>query len=257
MKIIVLGSGTSQGVPVIGCRCRTCLSENPKDKRLRASVYIQTKDNLKILIDTSIDFRQQMLRAGIIDLDAVLFTHPHVDHIMGMDDLRQINQHYDKFIDVYGNKHTMDELSITFRYAFDPELINYRAVPLINIHNIDNEPFYIRDIKIIPIRVMHGRLEILGYRIGNFAYVTDGSYIPEEEYPKFENLDVLIINALRRKPHPTHFHLAKSIELAQLFKAKKTYFTHITHDLYHDEVNASLPENIELSYDGLELNIDD
>lgn len=257
MKIIVLGSGTSQGVPVIGCSCKTCTSTNPKDKRLRASVYIEMKDASKILIDTSIDFRQQMLRAGLIDLDAVLFTHHHVDHIMGMDDLRQINQHYEKFIDVYGNSVTMDELSITFRYAFDPMLINYRAVPLINIHKVDDKPFFIGKTKIIPIKVMHGNLGILGYRIGNFAYITDGSFIPEDQYHKLENLDVLILNALRRRPHPTHFHLAKSIELAQLFKAKKTYFTHINHDLTHDEINAGLPENIELSYDGLELNIDE
>ncbi|MFA5404632.1 MAG: MBL fold metallo-hydrolase [Ignavibacteria bacterium] len=254
MKIKLVGSGTSQGVPIIGCKCDTCLSDNPKNKRLRASAYIEL-NGLKILIDTSIDFRQQMLRAEITDLDIVLFTHHHVDHILGMDDLRQINQRYRKYIDIYGNKMTLDEIKITFRYALDDELKKYWAVPLVNFNYIENKIFKINDVEVIPIEVYHGRIKIFGYRIGNFAYITDASKIPEEEMKKLENLDVLILNALRKAPHPTHFNLEQATEIALKVKAKKTYFTHITHDLMHDETNATLPENIELGYDGLEMEI--
>lgn len=254
MKIKIIGSGTSQGVPIIGCKCKTCLSDNPKDKRLRASAYIEVNDS-KLLIDTSIDFRQQMLRAGITDLDAVLFTHHHVDHIMGMDDLRQINQRYRKYIDIYGGKLTLNEIKITFRYALDEELIKYWAVPMVKFNYIENKPFTVRGIEIMPIEVYHGRIKIFGYRIGKFAYITDASKIEEAELKKLDNLDVLILNSLRRSPHPTHFNLEQAIEVAQKVKAKKTYFTHITHDLMHDEINAELPENIELGYDGLEIEI--
>jgi phosphoribosyl 1,2-cyclic phosphate phosphodiesterase len=254
MKIKIVGSGTSQGVPIIGCKCETCLSENPKDKRLRASAYVEV-DGLKILIDTSIDFRQQMLSAGITDLDVVLYTHHHVDHIFGMDDLRQINQRHRKFIDIYGNKLTLNEIKITFRYALDEELIKYWAVPLVNFNYIENKNFTIKGIEIIPIEVYHGRIKIFGYRIGNFAYITDASKIPDEEMKKLRNLDVLILNSLRKAPHPTHFNLEQATEIALKVKAKKTYFTHITHDLKHEETNAMLPEKIELGYDGLEMEI--
>lgn len=254
MKIKIVGSGTSQGVPIIGCKCETCLSENPKDKRLRASAYVEV-DGLKILIDTSIDFRQQMLRAGITDLDVVLYTHHHVDHIFGMDDLRQINQRHRKFIDIYGNKLTLNEIKITFRYALDEELIKYWAVPLVNFNYIENKNFTIKGIEIIPIEVYHGRIKIFGYRIGNFAYITDASKIPDEEMKKLRNLDVLILNSLRKAPHPTHFNLEQATDIALKVKAKKTYFTHITHDLMHEETNATLPENVELGYDGLEMEI--
>lgn len=254
MKIIIVGSGTSQGVPNIGCKCDTCISENPKDKRLRASAYIET-GGLKILIDTSIDFRQQMLRAGISDLDAVLFTHHHVDHILGMDDLRQINQRHRKYIDIYGNKLTLDEIKISFRYALDEVLKSYWAVPLVNFHYTENAAFKIREVEILPVEVYHGHIKIYGYRIGNFAYITDASKIPDSEMEKFDGLDVLILNALRRQKHPTHFNLEQATEIALKLKAKKTYFTHITHDMMHDKINAELPENIELGYDGLTIEI--
>lgn len=254
MKVILLGTGTSQGIPVIGCTCRTCTSSNPKDKRLRTSVYIEV-NGLKLLIDTSVDFRQQMLKYNIDDLDAVLFTHHHVDHILGLDDLRQINQRFNKYIDLYGNKHTMDEISITFRYVFNEELIAHKAVPLINIFLIENKDFKIRNVDITPVEVFHGRLKIFGYRIGNFAYITDCSRIGDEELYKLKNLDVLVINALRRTPHPTHLSVEQAVELAQKIKAGKTYFTHMTHDILHDEVNASLPPGIELGYDGLSFEV--
>ena len=254
MKIILVGTGTSQGVPNIGCYCKTCRSKNPKNKRLRVSAYIEV-DDLKLLIDTSIDFRQQMLKFGISDLDAVLFTHHHVDHILGMDDLRQINQRLHKYIDIYGTKLTMDEIKKTFRYALNKLLIQYKAVPLVHFHTQKNEKFKIRNTEILPVEVSHGNIKIYGYRIRNFAYITDASFISPEELAKLEGLDVLIINALRRRPHPTHFSLEQAVNIAQILKPKKTFFTHITHDLNHNEINRTLPKNIRLGFDGLELTI--
>ena len=159
-RVVVLGSGTSQGVPIIGCTCHTCTSDNPKDKRLRASVYVEA-DGVKILIDTSIDFRQQLLRANVTDLDGILFTHHHVDHIFGLDDLRQINQRYKKYVDVYGNAMTLDEIKLTFRYALDERLQKYMAVPLMNFNYLENKEFEVKGVKIMPIEVMHGKIKIL------------------------------------------------------------------------------------------------
>ncbi|MCI0472585.1 MAG: MBL fold metallo-hydrolase, partial [Ignavibacteria bacterium] len=203
-----------------------------------------------------IDFRQQLLRANITDLDAILFTHHHVDHIFGLDDLRQINQRHKKFVDIYGNKMTLDEIKVTFRYALDEELIRYLAVPLMNFNYIDNSDFYIKSVKVTPIEVWHGRIKIFGYRIGKFAYITDCSDIPGTEMKKLYGLDLLILNSLRHAPHPTHFNLEQAVEVAQKVKAKQTYFTHITHDIIHDKTNAGLPPGIELGYDGLEINLD-
>lgn len=254
MKVILVGTGTSQGVPNIGCKCKTCLSKNPKNKRLRVSAYIEV-DGLKILIDTSIDFRQQMLKYNIDDIDVVLFTHHHVDHILGMDDLRQINQRLDKFIDIYGTEITMDEIKMTFRYAMNLKLISYKAVPLVHFHTQENKKFKIKNTEITPVEVMHGKLKIFGYRIRNFAYITDASSISADELEKLKGLDVLILNALRRRPHPTHFNLEQAVSIARYLKPKKTFFTHITHDLNHNEINKTLPDNIRLAYDGLELKI--
>jgi phosphoribosyl 1,2-cyclic phosphate phosphodiesterase len=254
MKVVMLGSGTSQGVPIIGCKCETCTSENPKDKRLRVSAFVET-DGTKILIDTSIDFRQQLLRADVSDLDAILFTHHHVDHIFGLDDLRQINQRHKKFVDIYGNKMTLDEIKVTFRYALDEELISYMAVPMMNFNYLENSDFQVKNVKVTPVEVWHGRIKIFGYRIGKFAYITDCSSIPETEMEKLFGLDLLILNALRHAPHPTHFNLEQAVEIAQKVKAKQTYFTHITHDINHDKTNAVLPPGIELGYDGLEINL--
>ena len=255
MKIILLGTGTSQGIPIIGCNCMVCKSKNLKDKRLRTSAFIEV-NGLKILIDTSIDFRQQMLKFGINDIDAVLFTHHHVDHILGMDDLRQINQRLNKFIDIYGNETTIKEIKTTFRYALDKELIRYKAVPLVRFYKKKNKKFRIRNTEIIPIEVYHGRIKIYGFRIGNFAYITDCSRIEQIEMEKLYGLDILVINALRKRPHPTHFNLEQATHIAKLLKPKKTYFTHITHDLMHNETNAELPKNIKLAYDGQCFTID-
>lgn len=254
MKVIILGTGTSQGVPVIGCKCETCLSNNPKDKRLRTSAYISI-DGLNLLIDTSIDFRQQMLRHKIDNIDAVLYTHHHVDHINGMDDLRQITQRHDKFIQLYGNNKTIDELKTSFRYVFDEELISHHAVPLVKFNKIKNERFGISGVDILPVECLHGNLKIFGYRINNFAYITDCSAISEDELIKLQNLKVLVINALRIRPHPTHFNLQQAIEIVKIVKPKRAYFTHLTHDILHDKINSTLPKGIELAYDGIEFNL--
>lgn len=262
MKVTLLGTGTSQGIPVIGCKCETCTSTDSKDKRLRVSAYIEIpgygineNDTLRILIDTSSDFRQQMLANYFDDVDCVLFTHHHIDHIGGMDDLRQINQQKKKKIDIYGNKLTLDEIKVTFRYVLDEKLQKHNSVPLLNFHYIDSKPFKINNLEIIPIDIFHGNLPMLGYRIQNFAYITDASVLPESEYAKLANLDVLILNALRIRPHPTHFSLEESVQTAKRINAKQTYFTHMTHDLKHSTINSQLPPNIQLGYDGLSFEI--
>jgi phosphoribosyl 1,2-cyclic phosphate phosphodiesterase len=254
MKVKILGTGTSQGVPVIGCRCETCRSKNPKDKRLRTSAYIESRGT-KILIDTSIDFRQQMLSNKIDDIDAVLYTHHHVDHIFGMDDLRQYTQRHDKFINLYCNKMTLKEMKITFRYVFDKELIRHKSVPLVKFIEMKNKPFTVGSVEVIPVEVSHGNIKIFGFRIGDFAYITDGSAITHKELKKLEGLKVLVINALRIRPHPTHFNLQEAIEIAKTVKPRKTFLTHVTHDLMHDRINSALPKGIELAYDNLELKL--
>lgn len=260
MKVIVLGSGTSQGIPIIGCGCKTCLSTNPKDKRLRVSIYIETDYVLngrtyKILIDTSPDFRQQMLMNKLNDIDAILYTHHHIDHIMGLDDIRQINQLHRKKVDVYGNEFTISVLKKAFSYIFDENTYKGGGIPAIDVHVIPYEIFKIGEIEVIPIKYFHGPTIVWGYRIGDFAYLTDCSSIPEEEFPKLEGLKYLIIDALRYRPHPTHYSIDEAMEVSKRIGAKQTYFTHITHDVLHDEANAKLPENIQLAYDGLTFNL--
>jgi len=188
-------------------------------------------------------------------LDAVLFTHHHVDHILGLDDIRQINQLHNKYIDLYGNDLTMDELRTTFRYAFKEQLVSHLAVPMVKINKIKNEKFKIRNVEIIPIEVMHGRLPIFGYRIGNFAYITDCSRISDVEMNKLKGLEVLILNSLRILPHPSHLNVEEAVSIAGKLRPAKTYLTHMTHDINHDKMNAKLPKGIELAYDGLTLKL--
>ena len=265
MKVTILGSGTSQGIPIIGCKCKTCTSSNPKDKRLRVSVYIDTgiqrEDNksgggtLKLLIDTSPDFRQQMLVNSIDDIDAVLYTHHHIDHIMGLDDIRQINQLHHKKVGVYGNEDTINYLKRAFSYIFDERTYKGGGIPDIEVRVIKLEKFKIGNVEIIPVRYLHGPTDVWGFRIGGFAYLTDCSSIPEEEFSKLKNLKYLVIDALRYKPHPTHFSIEEAAEVSKRINPGQTYFTHMTHDVLHDEANSKLPANIQLAYDGLTFEV--
>lgn len=237
------------GVPMVGCNCRVCLSPNPKDKRLRTSAFIKV-DEVHILIDTSIDYRQQMLRYGIDHLDAVLYTHHHVDHILGLDDLRSFNFIYRCSIPLYATQETIRHIKRVFQYAFSGTP-NASGVPQLSLNIIDRQPFTIKGVEIIPIPLWHGDLPVLGFRIGDFAYCTDVNKIPETSYPLLKGLRVLILDALRFKPHPTHFSVEQAVQEAQRIGAQETYFTHISHKIMHDETEAQLPEGIHVAYDGL------
>ena len=254
MQIEILGSGTSMGVPMVGCDCRVCQSTDPRDKRTRTSVIIKVNGK-QILIDTSADYRQQMLRAEIKDLDAVLYTHYHVDHILGMDDLRSLNIINKKSIPIYASKDTMEILKRVFSYAFSDQAY-ISSVPRIIPRTISSESFTIDNIDIIPIPLLHGNLLIYGFRIGDFAYCTDVSEIPDASYRLLKDLKVLILGALRYKPHPTHFTIDEAVQEAQKIEARQTYFTHLSHGVLHEEAEKQLPDKIKLSYDGLQLTLD-
>jgi len=253
LKITLLGTGTSQGVPVITCRCDTCRSDDPRDKRLRSSVLVEEGD-VTIVIDTGPDFRQQMLRAEVKKLDAILYTHEHRDHIAGLDDIRAFNYIQKKPMDVYAEERVIRSLNNEFPYVFAER--KYPGIPQINIHYIENQKFNINGLVIRPIRALHYRLPVLGYRIGEFAYITDANYISPEEKEKLENLKVLIICALRVKDHISHFTLPQALEIINEVKPDRAYLTHISHQLgLQNEVQKVLPDNVYLSYDELELQI--
>ena len=251
IEIVLLGTGTSQGVPVIACDCKVCKSLNPKDKRLRASVIIIV-DNQTLVVDTGPDFRQQMLRENVQNIDAVLFTHHHKDHVAGMDDIRAFNHKWKKDINVYCSKDTEFALKNEFPYVFSE--IRYPGVPSVKINRIDEKPFTINNTEIVPINVLHYKMQVFGFRIYNFIYLTDVSEIPEKEKQKMQNADVIVLDALRRKKHISHFSLVQAVDLLQELKPKKAYLTHISHFMgLHDEVNNSLPNNIQLAFDGLKI----
>ncbi len=241
------------GIPVVGCTCAVCRSEDPRDKRTRSSVLIEA-DQVTVLIDTSIDFRFQALREGLQHLDAVLFTHHHVDHILGLDDLRSLTLLKNYTIPIYASATTMQNIQRVFAYIFtDQKPVS--DIPKITAHIIDDQPFTIKNLEIIPIPVMHGPLPILGYRIGNFAYCTDVSFIPPESMKLLEGVEVLILGALRYKPHPTHFNFEQAIAAARQIQARHTYFTHIAHQVRHADAIQQLPEGISLAYDGMRIHI--
>lgn len=253
VKITFLGTGTSQGVPIIGCECAICQSENPKDNRLRCSIWVQTPE-ASIIIDTGPDFRTQMLRAKVKRVDAVLFTHAHKDHLAGLDDVRAYNFIDNKPMPVYATEETQIVLRKEYSYIF--ENASYPGVPQITLNTINgSDPIYINGLKIIPIRVLHYKLEVLGFRIGNFTYITDVNYIAPEELAKTAHSDVLVLTALRHEKHISHYTLAEAIEVACSAEGiKNVYFTHISHQLgLHDEVSATLPPHMFLAYDGLTI----
>lgn len=248
-RLTFLGTGTSQGVPMIGCGCEVCRSEDPRDKRLRASVYVE-HEGLRILVDAGPDFRYQMLREGISGVDAILLTHNHKDHVGGLDDIRAFNYHEKKATQIYCEKHVEDSLRMEYSYAFAEK--KYPGAPEWNVNLIDNEPFVINGVEIIPIRGMHYKLPVLGYRFGNIAYCTDMNYIPDEEFNKLKGLDHFIINCVRRGKHISHYSLEEAVEVASKVGAAHTWLTHLSHQLPpHAELTAELPQGILPAYDGL------
>lgn len=254
IHIRILGTGTSSGVPLIACKCPTCLSDDPRDKRLRCSVLIQS-ETTTLVIDSGADFRQQMLSNKVDKLDAIVFTHHHNDHISGFDDVRAFNYIQNKPMPIYLNEKTLNYLKQVFSYAFEePEQIG-GGVPQLEVNMIDDKKFTIGDIDLEPIPLMHGNLEVFGFRLGNFAYCTDTNFISEESMHKLQSLDILILDALRYNPHPTHFTVAEALEVIAKLKPKKTYLTHIAHQLKHEEAEAQLPENVFIAYDGLDFEI--
>ena len=252
MKFTFLGTGTSQGVPVITCQCEVCLSNDLKNNRTRSSLLIQA-GKTTVVIDTGPDFRAQMLREKVQDLDAVLFTHGHKDHVAGLDDIRPFNYLLDKTIDVYAEERVQETLKREFSYAFATQ--QYPGAPQIKLNAIDETPFVIGDIPFIPIRVMHKDLPVLGFRIHDFTYITDANFIAETELEKIKGSKVLVLNALRKETHYSHFNLQQAIEIVNIVKPERAYFTHISHHLgLHENVENKLPENIFLAYDGLVIN---
>ncbi len=253
MQITFLGTGTSQGVPIIACPCNICQSTDSKDKRLRTSILIEV-DGKTFVVDTGPDFRQQMLRQNVKKMDAVIFTHEHKDHTAGFDDIRAFNFVNKKKMEIYASTNVQEALKREFAYIFSD--FKYPGIPEINLHLIENKPFSIEGIEIIPIEVMHYKLPVLGFRIADFSYITDANYISDKEKEKIKNSKILVLNALRREPHISHFTLDQAIELVNELKPEKAYFTHISHQLgLHADVEKELPENIELAYDGLKIYI--
>lgn len=255
LKIQFLGTGTSQGIPIIGSKHPVNFSKNPKDKRLRSSVLL-SKNGKNLVIDCGPDFRQQILRSGIETLDGILFTHEHNDHVLGIDDTRPFSHFANKPMDVFAEKRVLHEIRNRFPYVFASE--KYPGAPSLNEHEIELNSFEFSNFQIEPLRIIHGELPILGYIIDQkFAYITDASYIPEESLDRLQNVEILVLNTLRKaEKHYSHFTLEEAIKISQDLHAKRTYFTHISVMLgFHDEVQAELPENIWLAYDGLELEI--
>jgi phosphoribosyl 1,2-cyclic phosphate phosphodiesterase len=251
MKITFLGTGTSQGVPVIACDCNVCTSKNKKDIRLRSSILIEDKGK-SIVVDTGPDFRQQMLRENVQQLDAVVFTHEHKDHIAGLDDVRAFNFKQKADMEVYATVETQTALKREFHYAFAEN--PYPGVPKLNLNTIDNSSFKIGDVKLLPINVWHHKMPVKAYRIGNFTYITDANRIEEEELEKIRGSEIIVINALRKSDHISHFNLSGALELLDKLKPKKAYLTHISHLLgEHDKVSKELPGYVEIAYDGKEI----
>jgi phosphoribosyl 1,2-cyclic phosphate phosphodiesterase len=253
MKITFLGTGTSQGVPVINCNCNVCVSDDKRDKRLRTSVLIEY-NNTNIVIDAGPDFRAQMLNANNKKLDAILLTHAHQDHVAGLDDVRAYNYSQQKSMPIFASYACMQNIKRYFDYAFFKE--RYPGVPDFSLFIVDEKDFNVENIKITPIPVVHGKMDILGFRIDNFAYITDASFIPENSIEKLKNLDLLVLNALRFKEHHSHFTVDQAVEIINILKPKKTYLTHLSHlaGKYVDLLKY-LPENIEPAYDELKIEV--
>ena len=263
MRITVLGSGTSHGVPSIGCDCAVCRSTDPRDRRLRPSILIELSDGASnafassvrsILVDTSTDLREQAIRSDVRRVDAILFTHSHADHVMGLDDVRRYNQMQKGAIPCYADEGTLASLRQMFSYIFNPPKQVGGGLPQLSLFRIGG-PFLLGGAEIVPVPLMHGTLPVLGFRIGDFAYLTDCNRIPDASWPLLGGVRTVILDALRHRPHSTHFSVGESIAIASKLGVERAYFTHICHDLPHAETNASLPAGVELAYDGLTVEI--
>lgn len=251
MKLTFLGTGTSQGVPMIGCKCAVCASPDARDKRLRSSVMISS-DVSNVVIDTGPDFRQQMLREGVDHLEAVVFTHEHKDHIAGLDDIRAFNYLTKSKMEVFCTTRVEQALKREFAYAFTE--FKYPGIPEIELVNIERAPFEVAGMKFTPIEVLHLKMPVLGFRIGDLTYITDANYISEAEKEKIRGSKILILNALRHEPHPSHFTLKEALQLVDELRPEDAFFTHISHQLgTHKEVEMMLPAHVHLAYDGLQI----
>jgi len=254
VKVTFLGTGASHGIPVIGCNCEICQSNNLRDKRLRSSIFIETDNNNNLVIDVGPDFRQQMLREKIIKIDAVLLTHNHKDHTAGLDDLRAFNYLMKKQVRIYAEPDVLNTIKREYAYAFVDD--KYPGAPDMDLHPIENEIFAIDNDTIIPVRGFHGKLPVLGFRTGDFAYITDVKIIPEREKSKLAGLDVLVISALRVKTHIAHMGLNEVLDIIKELKPRRAYLTHISHMQYsYNELTNILPENVYSAYDGLKIDI--
>lgn len=251
MTITFLGTGTSQGVPVIACECEVCRSLDFRDKRLRSSIHLEI-DGQSFVVDTGPDFRMQMLRENIMHIDAVIFTHAHRDHTAGLDDVRAFNFKQQMDMPVYGTEATLQQLQGDFSYAFQPNA--YPGIPRLQLNEINEQPFSVNGVSILPLPVMHLKMPVLGFRFGNFSYITDANFISDETLQRLHGTEILVLNALQRDWHISHFNLDEALNIVELIKPRKTYFTHISHRMgLHREVSPELPEYVWLAYDGLRI----
>ena len=254
-RVTVLGSGTSEGVPSIACRCATCRSDDPRDRRWRASIAIECPDGTSVLIDTTPDLRSQALAFRLFRVDAILYTHGHADHMMGLDDVRRFNVLQQAAIPCYADGATVGELRRAFQYVFDEGTPEGGGIPRIAVFRIAGA-FSLGGCTVVPVTLLHGPREILGYRFGSFAYLTDCSAIPAPSWPLLEGVETLMIDALRADPHPTHFSVTQALDVVGRLRPARAYFTHISHELRHAETCARLPAGVELAYDGLTMEFD-
>lgn len=254
-RVLILGSGTSHGVPMVGCECATCLSDDPRDRRLRPSILIVLPDGVSILIDTSPDLRAQALTHRVRRIDAIVYTHSHADHVLGLDEIRRFNVLQRSVIPCYGDRATLADIRRIFSYIFDPRTPRGGGVPQVALYNLEGE-FSLGRLSMTPVPLLHGTRPIYGYRIGSFAYLTDCSAIPEQSWPLLRGVRVLVVDALRDRPHPTHFSVAEALAVVATLSPERAYFTHICHDLPHASTCARLPAGVELAYDGLSFDID-
>ena len=253
-RVTFLGTGTSHGVPMIGCRCATCTSTDPRDQRLRPSIYVELTNGGAFVVDTPPDFRTQALRYGVLRVDGVVFTHPHADHLLGLDEIRRFNALQRAVVPCYGDRQTIVEVRRVFAYAFEPRQAG-GGVPQLELRAVTG-PFEVAGTTVTPVPVMHGQLPIHGYRVGTFAYLTDCSAIPDASWALLDGVGTLVVGALRHKPHPTHFTVAQALEVVARIRPERALLTHIAHDLGHAATSRDLPPGVELAYDGLIVGIE-